>query len=138
MNRSDAYLNSATVYSSVLTNDITTNLTWVMGPLGNYYQATNSPLINKGSQTAPVAGLYHYTVTTNEVVEGTNTVTIGYHYVALGTNGLPLNTSGNGPDYLLDANGNGVVDSGEISWTNSGDLGLQVLITQPPNNSIIP
>jgi hypothetical protein len=41
-------------------------------------------------------------------------------------------------DYLEDANGNGVVDSGEIDWLVSGDLGLTVIITQPVANSTIP
>ena len=39
------------------------------------------------------------------------------------------------PDYLEDANGNGVVDSGEIDWQVAGDLGLTVVITQPAANS---
>jgi hypothetical protein len=83
-------------------------------------------------------GLYHYTVTTNQVIEGTNTVSIGFHYVATAY-GNPLDTNGDGiPDYLEDANGNGLVDSGEIGWNIVGDLGLKVLITRPENNSVIP
>jgi hypothetical protein len=60
--------------------------------------------------------------------------------VACGTNNLPLDSNGDGiPDYLEDANGNGLVDSGEIAWTNvPGDLGLTVVITQPANNSKLP
>jgi hypothetical protein len=59
--------------------------------------------------------------------------------VAVGANGLPLDSNGDGiPDYLEDVNGNGVVDSGEINWQVGGDLGLQVWITQPQNNSVIP
>ena len=84
-------------------------------------------------------GLYHFTVTTNNVIEGTNTVSIGFHYVAVDANGNPLDTNEDGiPDYLEDANGNGVVDSGEINWQVNGDLGLQVWITRPQNNSVIP
>jgi len=46
-------------------------------------------------------------------VEGTAQVAIGYHYIAVGANGLPLNTNGDGiPDYLSDANGDGVYDPG--------------------------
>ena len=118
----NAYLNGASVWTTVQTNDITTNLTWVMGPLGNFYQATNSPLINEGSRSAALAGLYHYTVTTNEVPETTNAnVSIGYHYVALGTNGLPLDSNNDGiPDYLEDSNGNGRydvgIDLGDWNW----------------------
>jgi len=134
----NAYLHGAT-NSTFQTNDIRTNLTWLGGALGVYYQATNSPLLTNGSTYATNLGLYHYTVTTNNAVEGTNIVSRGYHYVAVGTNGLPLDYNGDGiPDYLEDANGNGVVDSGEIDWLVAGDLGLTVVITQPMNNSQIP
>jgi hypothetical protein len=115
-----------------------------VGALGQYYypasfSPTNLTLIHTGSQSAPAAGLYHYTVTTNNAIEGTNTVSIGFHYVAVGSNGWPLDTNGDGiPDYLEDVNGNGLVDSGEINWLVAGDLGLTVIITQPMNNSTIP
>ena len=115
----NAYINMNTnnIYNTILTNDIVTNMSWVSGPLGNFYQAANSPLINKGSTTADQLGLYHYTVTTNEVTETNSIVDIGYHYVALGANGLPLDSNGDGiPDYLEDVNGNGIVDNGEIDW----------------------
>jgi hypothetical protein len=59
--------------------------------------------------------------------------------VAVGSNGLPLDTNGDGtPDYLEDAIGNGLVNSGEIDWQAAGDMGLTVIITQPVNNSTIP
>ena len=55
-------------------------------------------------------------MTTNNVIEGANTVSIGYHYVAVDGNGNPLDSNGNGiPDYLEDANGNGVFDTGDPS-----------------------
>jgi hypothetical protein len=113
---------------------------WESSWFGNFYLPTNSPLLNKGSTNANLLGLYHFTITTNQVIEGTNIVSIGYHYVATtGTNGLPLDSNGDGvPDYIEDANGNGLVDSGEINWTNPGDLGLNVIITQPRNGSILP
>ena len=110
------------------------------GDLGvYYYPATETQLIHTGSRSAPAAGLYHYTVLTNNTIEGTNIVSIGFHYVACGTNGLPIDTNGDGiPDYLEDKNGNGLVDSGEIAWNVAGDLGSTVWITQPANNSKIP
>lgn len=111
-----------------------------VGALGNYYLPTNNiTLIEQGSTNANLLGLYQYCITTNQVKEGTNTVSIGYHYVALGTDGLPADTNNDGiPDYLSDANGNGLIDSGEIGWNVSGDLGLNVIITHPQNNSILP
>lgn len=123
-------------------NDVilTNTPTFESGALGDYYYPTNlTNLIFRGSELASAAGLYHYTVTTNNVIEGTNIVSIGFHFVAVGTNGLPLDSNGDGiPDYLEDANGNGLVDSGEIGWNVTNDLGLTVIITQPANNSTIP
>jgi hypothetical protein len=98
-----------------------------------------STLINAGSRTADVAGLYHFTTTTNQVAETNSTVDIGFHYVATDSNGNPLDANGDGiPDYLSDANGNGLVDSGEIGWNLTGDLGLKVIITRPRNGAILP
>jgi hypothetical protein len=92
---------------------------WQTSWLGRFYQPTNSPLIHAGSTTADQAGLYHFTVTTNQVIESTNTVSIGYHYVATNGSGNPLDKDSDGvPDYLEDANGNGLVDDGETNWTN--------------------
>jgi hypothetical protein len=128
----------------VLTNSTDKFLTndpgYQVGPLGNYYLPTNNTtLIHQGSTNANLLGFYHYCITTNQVKETTNIVSVGYHYVALGTNGPPVDTNGDGiPDYLSDANGNGLVDSGEIAWNVVGDLGLNVIITHPHNNSILP
>jgi RHS repeat-associated protein len=125
----NAYLNLTTnnVLNPIYTNDIVTNLTWVTGPLGIFYQATTSPLINAGSTTANLLGLYHYTVLTNQVKETNSTVDIGYHYVALGTNGIPADSNGDGiPDYLEDANGNGLDDPGETPWNLA-------ILSQPQN-----
>jgi hypothetical protein len=92
-----------------------------------------------GSTTADQLGLYQYTTQTNQVKETNSTVDIGYHYVAVDSSGNPIDTNGDGvPDYLEDANGNGLVDSGEIDWMLPGDLGLTVIITRPSNNSSVP
>jgi hypothetical protein len=119
---------------------IVTNFNWRTGTLGAWYLPTNSPLIDAGSLTnAGLAGLYHFTTQTNQVKEATTPVDIGYHYVALDANGNPVDTDGDGvSDYLEDANGNGSVDSGETDWQSATDLGLKVIITRPPNNSVIP
>ncbi len=72
-------------YDVVLTN----SPAYEVGTLGVYYYPTDLPLIHAGSRPAPDAGLYYYTVTTNDAIEGTNTVSIGFHYLANGSNGLP-------------------------------------------------
>jgi alpha-tubulin suppressor-like RCC1 family protein len=113
----NAYLNGATWYT-LKSNDVVTNITWVAGPLGHYYQpATNSPLINKGSTNADVLGLYHYTVETNEIPEGTNIVSVGYHYMALGTNGLPIDANHDFvPDYVENPDGPPPVFTAVVAW----------------------
>jgi hypothetical protein len=138
-------------YNSFLTNDdrlpvhgahdliLTNSYNWQSSWFGNYYLPTNSPLINAGDVTADQVGLYHFTTQTNQVPETNSIVDIGYHYVATDTNGVPLDTNGDGiPDYLEDANGNGLVDSGEIGWNIFGDPGLSVIITRPRNGSSLP
>ena len=113
---------SPTLLNSVGGDQFPSVADYQTGPLGSYYYPTNggnlSQLIHAGSRSAAAASLYHYTVTTDQVVEGTNTVSIGYHYVAVDTNGIPLDSNGDGiPDYLEDANGNGLDDSGETNWS---------------------
>ena len=118
---------------------VTNGYNWQSSWLGNFYLPTNSPLIIKGDRTADQIGLYHFTTQTNQTIEADSQVDIGYHYVAVDTNGIPLDNNGDGiPDYLEDANGNGLVDSGEIGWNIVGDLGLKVIITRPRNGSILP
>jgi len=75
----------------------------------------------------------------SQVPETNSIVDIGYHYVATDAYGNPLDTNGDGiPDYLEDANGNGLIDSGEIGWNIVGDLGLKVLIFSPRNGNNLP
>jgi len=96
---------------------IVTNFNWQSSWFGNYYLPPDSPLINAGSTTADQVGLYHFTTQTNQTVEGSTIVDIGYHYVATDAYGNPLDTNGDGiPDYLEDKNGNGIVDIGEGNW----------------------
>ena len=103
--------------------------------LGRFYQVSTN-FLNQGSRGADVAGLYHYTVLASQVKETNSVVDIGFHYVAVDSNGNPIDTNGDGiPDYLSDSNGNGVVDSGEIGWNLTGDLGLTVLITRPQSGA---
>ena len=105
-------------------NDIVsgTGLAYQIGPLGGFYQASGSALINKGNICATNAGLYHFTVVTNlgsnnlEICETNSVVDIGYHYVGTDASGNPIDTDGDGfPDYLEDTNGDGVFDTGDLS-----------------------
>ena len=129
----NAYLNCTNRLNPTNAFDIVTNvsLAYQTGPLGTFYQPTNSPLINKGSTNANLLGLYHFTTQTNQTVEGNSTVDIGYHYVAVDANGNPLDYDSDGiPDYIEDANGNGLDDSGESPW----DLGI---ISQPQTQNVV-
>ncbi|HZM03004.1 MAG TPA: LamG-like jellyroll fold domain-containing protein [Candidatus Saccharimonadales bacterium] len=100
---------------------LTNSPAYQTGPLGEFYYPTSlTNLIHTGSETAAAAGLYHYTVTTNNAIEGTNMDSIGFHYVAVDANGQPLDTTGDGlPDYVKDSNGDGIFDTGDLSdWNN--------------------
>jgi hypothetical protein len=92
---------------------------FVAGAFGNYYLSSLTALYEAGSRTAGTAGLAQYTVFANQTKDAANSsVNIGLHYVAA-TNGVPLDSDGDGiPDYVEDANGNGVVDAGETDPNN--------------------
>jgi hypothetical protein len=142
-NSHNGYYLVTTALSGGTSNRTLTALDYQAGPLGRYYYSTNPPgagatnlfnLINTGSRNADLAGLYHYTTTTNQVKETNSVVDIGMHYVAVDGNGRPVDTDGDGlPDYLEDANGNGTADSGETNWQQynsqnglTGSPGLRV------------
>jgi hypothetical protein len=106
---------------------LTSSLNYQTGPLGNYYQPTNSPLINMGSTTADQVGLYHFTTLTNQLKETNSIVDIGYHHVATDAFGDPIDSNGDAvSDYVEDANGNGLNDLGETCWS--------LAITAQPTN----
>jgi len=91
------------------------------GSLGSfYYPSTLTTLIHSGSRSAADAGLYHYTVTADNAKDGdtgNGQVSIGFHYVACDANGKPIDSNNdNDPDYLADANGDGIQDLGETPW----------------------
>jgi len=81
-----------------------------------YYLPPNSSLIDAGSTTADPSGFVPHTTQVSQVAEGFSTVDIGYHYVATDASGNPLDSNSDGiPDYIEDANGNGLIDNGGIS-----------------------
>ena len=109
---------------------VTNGYNWQTSWFGNFYLPTNSPVIEMGSTNANYLGLYHFTTQTNQTPEGTNIVDIGYHYVATDTNGNPKSTPGDGiPDYIADANGNGIDDPGETPW----DIAI---LSQPQSTNV--
>jgi hypothetical protein len=137
----NAYTNAANLFPVGCADDkksVTFN--WQIGPLGGYYLPGDSVLVDSGDVTADVAGLYHFTTQIwPGSAEGTSQVDIGYHYLAVDGYNNPLDTDGDGtPDYIEDANGNGLVDSGETDWNNINDPGLNILITHPRNGSTLP
>ena len=113
----NAFINEAVdLMATDPTDMVLTNFAYASGLLGAYYQA-GSALTNQGSRTAPAAGLFHYTTTTNQAQEGLSQVDIGLHYIALGTDGKPIDSDTNGvPDYLDDADGNGLPDIWELQY----------------------
>ncbi len=118
---------------------------WQSSWLGCFYLPSDSPLKDAGNVSdAAQVGLYHYTTQTNfenglQVKEANSQVDIGYHYVAVDESGNPIDSDSDGvADYLEDANGNSLVDSGETDWQSAVDLGLKVLITQPKRTSNLP
>jgi len=127
----NGYLTGSAAFAPPNTNDVVATLAWQSGPLGDYYQPTNSPFINKGSITdAANAGLFHYTTTTNQVKEANSPLDIGLHYLAVDSNGNPLDTDGDGiPDYLEDLNGNGVINVAETPFG--------ITIENPVNGAVI-
>jgi hypothetical protein len=104
--------------------------------LGNYYYPTNGGLLNllidAGSRYATNAGLYHFTVTTNQVKETGTKVDIGFHYVATYADGVPYDTDEDGvPDYRQDPGGS---DNYDTDGDGLSDLHeLQVTHTDPNN-----
>jgi hypothetical protein len=128
MNGYNAYYNCTFRLYPTNASDLvsTNNLAYESGPLGNFYQPTNSPLLNAGSTNADLVGLYHYTSTVSQVKETNSVVDIAYHYVAVDANGNPVDSDGDGiPDYLEDVNGNGAYNSGTDigNWQSADTAG---------------
>jgi hypothetical protein len=119
-NSYNAYYQTAYGLTGGANNLALTNLAYETGPLGLFYQPTNSLLIDAGSRWATNAGFYHFTTVTNQTKEAATLVDIGLHYLAL--NGIASTSSAldtdsdTFADYFEDLNGDGVVDATEMDW----------------------
>ncbi len=97
-------------------NTFTNSFVYESGALGRFYQPTNSLFLGAGSTNASLIGLYHFTVLTNNVKETNSIVDLGFHYISA-PNGVPSDQDGDGfIDYLEDADGDGVLNSGEPNF----------------------
>jgi hypothetical protein len=134
----NGYINTTLLLPNATNNVVHTNFMYQLGPLGFwYYGQTN--FTNRGSRSAAAAGLYHFTTSTNQVKETNSVVDIGFHYVAVGSQGVAIDTDGDGnSDAREDLDGDGTVDSGETDWQNAADQGLRVQITEPKPNTRVP
>jgi hypothetical protein len=118
----NAFYQSTNFYSTFGTNaneQILATLNYESWLDWDFYQPTNSSLIDAGSTNAHLLGLYHYTTTsgTNQLKETNGMVDIGIHAVALNGEGKPVDSDGDGIfDYIEDSNGNGQHDTGETDW----------------------
>ena len=95
----------------------TGNFNWQASWFGSFYLPPDSPLIDAGNPGADRIGFYDFTTQTNQAEEQTSPIDIGYHYVATDQYGIPLETlTNNAPDYLVDANGDGLPDWWELAY----------------------
>src|SRR5262249_44383402 len=117
----DGFTTGSTRFTNTGPHDVIASVSYQVGPLGNYYQLTSSGFVNKGSTTADVVGLYHFTVFTNlvgsvEIKETNSPVDIGVHYVATDANGNPGDKDLDMlADYLEDSDGGGTYNTGDLS-----------------------
>jgi hypothetical protein len=102
------------------------SLVYQTGSLGRFYLPTSaSQLIDTGSRSSDLAGLYHFTSFTSNTKETNSVVNMGPHYVAL-VSGKPADSNSDGiADFLADRNGDGS-EAGETLWTspNNGQLAV--------------
>lgn len=127
MNHHNGYVGMSGNHLSPSTDQITTDkdlagMTYQTGALGRFYLPPTSPFVHAGSRSAAIAGLYHFTSLTSNAKESTYRVSIGQHYVAL-VNGGPADSNAGGPDgipdFIADANGDGVNGADELPWSNA-------------------
>ena len=103
-----------------------TSLSYAVGPLGRFYLAEPS-LRDAGSSFAGTLGLAHFTTRLDQQKEGNSYVDYGFHYVAASTRPdgsvVLIDTDADSlADHVEDANGNGMLDSGETDIANAASV----------------
>jgi hypothetical protein len=116
----NGYFDTPSVLSGDYQDQTISTADYQIGIQGRYYYPNSGAnlfaMVNNGSESVANAGLYHYTVRTDHAKDS-GAVDIGYHFMAIGANGEPLDSDGDGiPDYLEDKNGNGIAESNESAW----------------------
>jgi hypothetical protein len=118
-----------------------TSLNYATGPLGRFYlPVSTTSLINHGSRLAKDVGMYHFSTATSGANEGTTQLDIGAHYLSLPVGGKPGDNNHDGiPDFIADANGNGINDNDEVPWStaNNGQLSILSPVTGTTVSGII-
>jgi hypothetical protein len=120
----NAYTNRTDPFSIGGAHDVvvTNGFMWQPSWFGNYYQPTNSLLIDRGETNASLLGLYYFTTQTNQMPETNSIVDIGYHYMSLDLNGKPLDNDDDGvPDW-------------EDADPNNPNVGILTVIIDSPTN----
>jgi Bacterial TSP3 repeat len=129
------------------------------GPLGHYYLPQDIPppqnLKDGGSRLADQAGLFRFTTSVGQEIEGSSQVDIGLHFAGLDQSGLPYDSDGdglvdswellNGTDALVsdaseDADGDGLSNLEEyLGGTNPIEAPVfEVFIARPASHSLLP
>ena len=117
--------NRLTPPAPAITDPDLASLAYETGPLGNFYlPAVATNLIGKGARLAGAAGEYHFTCLTSQTKAGAGQVSIGPHYLALASGGVPDSNGDGIPDFLADRNGSGSQDSDEPPWQAASTGGL--------------
>jgi hypothetical protein len=132
----NGYTSSGYRLTPTNSHDIVSTVAYQSGPLGDWYQPSTSSFIDQGSTTAAAVGLYHFTVKTNlvsglQVKEGSGTVDIGAHYVAVTSAGKEIDTDGDQiADIFEDFSGNGSTGGTETNWqiSENGTTGVPGLV----------
>ena len=139
-NSYNGYINTGVLAFSGGGDKSVSTFNYATGALGPWYQSSTN-MINFGSRTADLAGLYQYTTQASQVKETNSVVDLGWHLVAIDpSTGLPYDADLDGIyDYLEDTNGNGTFDAGETDWTTynspnglTGTAAIQVFTPLKP------